>query len=95
MDAAELATAHRRGALAHPQRGDAAQPEAAGAAAATVEEQARVASEQVLSDSTLARGDIIVTTKGLFKGQKSEQRLTDDFEAVQSSGLARPGDAGK
>ncbi len=61
----------------------------------TVEEQARVASEQVLSDSTLARGDIIVTTKGLFvfKGQKSEQRL--DFEAVQSSRLSRPGAAGK
>jgi hypothetical protein len=63
----------------------------------TVEEQARVASEQVFSDSTLARGDIIVTTKGLFvfKGQKSEQRLPDDFEAVQSSRLTRPGDAGK
>lgn len=60
----------------------------------TIEEQARVASEQVFSDSTLARGDIIVTTKGLFvfKGQKSERRAPDDFEAVQSS---RPDDAGK
>ena len=38
-----------------------------------------------------------MTTKGLFvfKGQKSEQRLPDDFEALQSSRLGRPGDAGK
>jgi hypothetical protein len=58
----------------------------------TVEEQARRASEEVLSDSTLEQGDIIVTTKGffIFKGQKFEQRLPDDFEAVSPSRLARP-----
>jgi hypothetical protein len=53
----------------------------------TVEEQAQRASEQAFSDSTLERGDIIVTTKGffVFKGRRSEQRLADDFEAVSSS----------
>ena len=40
----------------------------------TVEEQAQRASEQAFSDSTLERGDIIVTTKGffVFKGRRSE-----------------------
>jgi hypothetical protein len=58
----------------------------------TVEEQARRASEQALSDLTLERGDIIVTTKGLlrFKGRSFEPRLPDDFEAVSSSGFTRP-----
>jgi hypothetical protein len=58
----------------------------------TVEEQARRASEEAFSDSTLERGDIIVTTKGffVFKGRRSEQRLPDDFEAVSSSRLTRP-----
>jgi hypothetical protein len=57
----------------------------------TVEEQAQRASEQVFSDSTLERGDIIVTTKGffLFKGRRLEQRLPEDFEAVSSSRLTR------
>jgi len=63
----------------------------------TVEEQARRASEQAFSDSTLERGDIIKTAKGffIFKGQKSEQRLPDDFEAISSSRLTRPGHADK
>ena len=58
----------------------------------TVEEQAIRASEQAFSDSSLERGDIIVTTKGffVFKGRRSEQRLPDDFEAVSSSGLTGP-----
>ena len=57
----------------------------------TVEEQAQRASEQAFSDSTLERGDIIVTTKGffLFKGRRLEQRLPEDFEAVSSSRLTR------
>jgi hypothetical protein len=56
----------------------------------TMEEQAQLASEQVLSDSTLERGDIIVTTKGffVFKGRRSEQR-PNDFEAISSSRLTR------
>lgn len=58
----------------------------------TVEEQARRASAQAFSNSTLERGDIIVTTKGffVFKGRRSEQRLPEDFEAVSSSRLTRP-----
>lgn len=63
----------------------------------TIEELERQASEKAFSDSTLERGDIIVTTKGffVFKGHASEQRLPADFEEVKASSLAPPGKPGR
>lgn len=47
-------------------------------------EKDRLASERVLSDYTLERGDIVVTDKGafVFKGQTLEQRTLGDFEPL-------------
>ena len=55
------------------------------------EEEALRASERVFSDGTLERGDIIVTTKGrfVFKGQKSDERMPEDFEKLDSQWTRR------
>jgi hypothetical protein len=60
----------------------------------TLEERALRASEQAFSDSNFEQGAIVVATNGyfIFKGQKFEQRLPDNFEAVSFSKLARTGD---
>jgi hypothetical protein len=47
----------------------------------TLEEEQRIASERVLNDVTLERGDIVVTDKGsfVFKGSGTEPRKPADF----------------
>lgn len=55
------------------------------------EEEGLRASERIFSDSTLERGDIIVTTKGkfVFKGQKSDERRPEDFEELNSRSIQK------
>jgi hypothetical protein len=52
----------------------------------TAKDQHDLLSERVRSDATLERGDIIVTSRGMFKfkGQGGEERLESDFEAVDA-----------
>ena len=54
------------------------------------EDVARRASERVLNDSTLERGDIVVTDKGtfVFRGSPDDGRKPGDFEP--RTGLSRP-----
>jgi len=57
------------------------QPLPADAVGPTLEEERRLASERVLNDVTLERGDIVVTNKGsfVFSGSTTEPRKPTDF----------------
>lgn len=47
-------------------------------------EEERLASERVVNDSSLQRGDIVSTSKGLFvfRGQPDQERRESDFVAL-------------
>ena len=47
-------------------------------------EEERLASERVINDNTLQRGDIVSTSKGLFvfRGQPDQERRESDFVAL-------------
>jgi hypothetical protein len=50
----------------------------------TIADDERIASERVLNDDSLQRGDIVSTNKGLFvfKGQSDQERRESDFVAL-------------
>ena len=52
----------------------------------SVEEREQVATERVLRDDSLQRGDIVSTNKGLFlfKGQPDQERHESDFVPLSS-----------
>jgi hypothetical protein len=52
-------------------------------------EEAERASERVLNDDSLMKGDIVVTDKGMFvfRGRSNEEHKASDFDPVESSKL--------
>jgi len=52
-------------------------------------EEAERASEQVLNDNTLIKGDIVITDKGMFvfKGRNNEEHKISDFDPIENSKL--------
>jgi hypothetical protein len=50
----------------------------------SIADEERMASERVLNDDSLQRGDIVSTNKGLFvyKGQSDQERRESDFVAL-------------
>jgi hypothetical protein len=51
----------------------------------SIADEERIASEQVLNDDSLQRGDIVSTNKGLFvfKGRSDQERRASDFVALR------------